>query len=241
MSSYELTVLSFVENFNGPSYPVYSISNITYDNSSIPIGSSRQIAVSAYSIGVQLGGVSYGAVSPSGGRQMLLQSGWGSGNLVFNFTPDVVSNLRYYTVRAVAARGFSNDYDVNGIVMHFVNLTNHIRIFWWSNPPRSNANGALRVWKTGDPSYGSSLRSVVALQQHGVFWTLTATTARAADGRSVELYVQLLDQCGNNVLDNSDKALIQGSIWRVGTLGAGTPEAGAFGTYGSVNAGGLFF
>ena len=75
----------------------------------------------------------------------------------------------------------------------------------------------------------------MALQQHGDFWTLTASTEQAANG-GVVLSVQLLDACGANVLDNSDGTLVQGSIWRI-PLRATATTTGAFGLYGRVNEG----
>ena len=227
-----LSILSYTDTFRG--YPAFSTSNITYDSTSVPALSQRVVVSSPYQIGVQLSGVNTGAVSPLGSDRMLRLTGWGEGMLVLNYTPAVLSSFGFYTVRATMARGPSNDYDVSGIVLHYQNASHHIRINWWSNPPRSSSS-RMQIYQPGDPSYGSSARSVVALQQHGDFWTLTAGTERAMDG-SVVLYVQLLDACGANVLDNSDGTLVQGSIWRV-PLRATATTTGAFGLYGRVNEG----
>jgi hypothetical protein len=168
---------------------------------------------------------------------MLRMSGWGEGLLVFNATPAVTAGLGFYTVRAVIARGFSNDYDVMGMAMHYRNLSDSIRFWWWSQPPRDTASGRMQVYQTGDPSYGSTARGISGSHTHGAFWTLTATTARSASG-AVVLYIQLQDACGANMFDNSDNALIGGSVWAI-TLRSTAPTTGAFGLYGRVNEGAL--
>lgn len=231
--SNELSILSFSESFS--SYPVFVSANASSINA-IPTFSSRIISKTPYDIGVQIAETGASIKSPTGSQSMLRMSGYGEGYLVFNNTADILANLSFYTVTAVIGRGLSNDYDVMGLVLHFLNTTNNIRITFWSNPPRSNTSNSMKVYVYGDPSYGSFGRGVISLMQHGDFWTLSATTALASDGRSIELFVQLLNSCGNSVLDPT--GLINGRVWRVGTLRSIAPLSGAFGVYGSVNAGG---